>query len=32
MLSRIRLDKIDGLVRVYDVTRFLVSFGSEKYH
>ena len=28
---RIRFDKIDGFIRVYDRTRYLVSFGSEKY-
>ena len=28
---RIRFDKIDGSVRVYDGTRYLVLFGSEKY-
>ena len=27
----IRLDKTDGFVRVYDGTRYLVLFGSEKY-
>ena len=27
---RIRLDKIDGLIRVYDGTGYLVLFGSEK--
>ena len=27
----IRFDKIDGFVRVYDGTRYLVLFGSEKY-
>ena len=27
----IRLDKTDGLIRVYDGTRYLVLFGSEKY-
>ena len=27
----IRLDKIDGFIRVYDGTRYLVLFGSEKY-
>ena len=32
MLSRIRWDKIDGLVRVDDVTRYLALFRSEKYH
>ena len=28
---RTRFDKIDGFVRVYDGTRYLVLFGSEKY-
>ena len=28
---RIGFDKIDGLIRVYDETRYLVLFGSEKY-
>ena len=28
---RIRLNKIDGSIRVYDGTRYLVWFGSEKY-
>ena len=28
---RFRLDKIDGFVRVYDGTRYLPLFGSEKY-
>ena len=27
---RIRFDKIDGFIRVYDGTRYLVLFGSEK--
>ena len=27
---RIRFDKIDGFIRVYDRTRYLVLFGSEK--
>ena len=27
----IRFDKIDGFIRVYDRTRYLVLFGSEKY-
>ena len=27
---RIRFDKIDGFIRVYDETRYLVLFGSEK--
>ena len=28
----IRFNKIDGFVKVYDGTRYLVLFGSEKYH
>ena len=28
---RIRLDKIDGFIRVYDRTRYLVLFGVKKY-
>ena len=28
---RIRLNKIDGFIRIYDGTRHLVWFGSEKY-
>ena len=28
---RIRLDKIDEFIRVYDGTRYLVLFGAEKY-
>ena len=28
---RIRFDKTDGFIRVYDGTRYLVLFGSEKY-
>ena len=28
----ITFDKIDGFFRVYDGTRYLVLFGSEKYH
>ena len=28
---RIRFDKVDGLIRVYDGTRYLVLFGIEKY-
>ena len=28
---RIRFNKIDGFIRVYDGTRYLVLFGSEKY-
>ena len=27
----IRFDKIDGFIRVYDETRYLVLFGAEKY-
>ena len=27
---RIRFDKIDGFIRVYDGSRYLVLFGSEK--
>ena len=27
----IRFDKVDGFIRVYDGTRYLTSFGSEKY-
>ena len=27
----IRFDETDGLIRVYDGTRYLVLFGSEKY-
>ena len=27
----IRFDKIDGLIRAYDGTRYLILFGSEKY-
>ena len=27
----IRYDKIDGFIRVYDRTRFLILFGSQKY-
>ena len=29
---RIRFDKIDEFIRVYDGLRYLVLFGSEKYH
>ena len=29
--SRIRFDEIDGFVRIYDGTRYLTLFGSEKY-
>ena len=29
---RIRFNKIDGFIRVYDGTRYLVSFTSEKYN
>ena len=28
---RIRFDKIDGFIRIYDGTRYLLLFGSEKY-
>ena len=28
---RIRFDKIDGFIRIYDGTRHLTSFGPEKY-
>ena len=28
----IRFDKIDGFIRVYDETRYLVLFGCEKYY
>ena len=28
----IRFDKVDGFIRVYDETRYLVLFGGEKYH
>ena len=28
---RIRFDKIDGFIRVYDGARYLTFFGSEKY-
>ena len=28
---RIRFDKIDGFIRVYDGTKYLVLFGPEKY-
>ena len=28
---RIRFDKINGLIRIYDGTRYLTLFGSEKY-
>ena len=27
----IRLDKVDGFIRIYDETRYLALFGSEKY-
>ena len=30
-LLRIRFDKINGFIRVYDQTRYLVLFGPEKY-
>ena len=29
--SRIRFDKIDKFIRIYDGTRYLTLFGSEKY-
>ena len=29
---RIRFDKIDGFIRVYDGTKYLVLFGSKKYY
>ena len=29
---RIQLDKEDGFIRVYDGGKYLVSFGTEKYH
>ena len=29
---RIRFHKIDGFIRIYDGTRYLVLFGSEKYY
>ena len=28
---RIRFDKIDGLIRIYDGARYLILFGSEEY-
>ena len=28
---RIRFDKIDGFIKIYDGTRYLVSFGPERY-
>ena len=28
---RIRFDKVDGIIRIYDRTRYLVLFGAEKY-
>ena len=28
---RIRFDKIDGFIRIYDETRYITLFGSEKY-
>ena len=30
-LLRIRFEKINGFIRVYDQTRYLVLFGPEKY-
>ena len=29
---RIRFDKTDGFIRIYDGTRYLVLFGPEKYY
>ena len=29
---RIRFSKVDGFIRVYDGSRYLVLLGSEKYH
>ena len=29
---RIRFDKIDGSIKIYDETRYLTLFGSEKYN
>ena len=28
---RVRFDKIDGFIRIYDATRYLTLFGSEKF-
>ena len=28
---RVRLDKIDGFIRIYDETKYLTLFGSKKY-
>ena len=28
---RIRFDTVDGFIRIYDGTRYLLLFGSEKY-
>ena len=28
---RIRFDKVDGFIRVFDETRYLASFGNKKY-
>ena len=28
---RIRFEKIDGFIRIYDGTKYLILFGSEKY-
>ena len=28
---RIRFDKTDGFIKIYDGTRYLILFGSEKY-
>ena len=30
-ILRVKYDKVDGFVRVYDGTRYLVLFGPEKY-
>ena len=30
-LLRIRFEKLDGIIRIYDGTRYLTLFGSEKY-
>ena len=29
---RIRFDKIDGFIKIYDGTRYLVLFGPERYY
>ena len=31
LIMHVRFDKIDGFIRIYDGTRYLVLFGSEKY-